>query len=63
MAEHFDATISFEAAWKQGFVDRCATSQLMLISDNDYEAGLKRLLTEQPVLRSNVRLYATTAWT
>jgi ubiquinone/menaquinone biosynthesis C-methylase UbiE len=61
-AEHFAAAISFDAAQKQGLFDRPGTSQLMVISDDDYEAGMKRLLTEQPVLRSDVRLYATTAW-
>jgi SAM-dependent methyltransferase len=62
VAEHIAASIPFEAARKQGLIDRYATSQLMLISDDDYAAGVKRLLIEQPVLRSNVRLYATTAW-
>jgi hypothetical protein len=31
------------------------------MSDAEYEAGLERLKTERPRLRSNVRLYATTA--
>jgi len=63
MAEHIAATIPFEDAVTRGLTERAATSQLMLISDKDYEAGLARLAAEQPVLRSNVRLYATTAWT
>jgi ubiquinone/menaquinone biosynthesis C-methylase UbiE len=62
VAEHIGAAISFEAARKRGFLDRRATSQLMVISDDDYEAGISRLLSEQPVLRSNMRLYVTTAW-
>jgi ubiquinone/menaquinone biosynthesis C-methylase UbiE len=63
VAEHFSAEISFEAARDRGMVDRRATSQLMVISDDDYETGMKRLSAERPILRSNVRLYATTAWT
>ena len=63
VAEHFAAKIPFEDAVTRGMTERTATSQLMLISDEDYEAGLARLAAEQPVLRSNVRLYATTAWT
>ena len=63
MAEHFVAEIPFEDASKRGLTERYAASQLMLITDDDYEAGMKRLVAEQPVLRSNVRLYATTAWT
>ena len=63
MVEHFAATIPFEDASARGLKERTAVSQLMLISDDDYDAGLARLAAEQPVLRSNVRLYATTAWT
>lgn len=62
VAEHFHASMAFEAAQKHGSLDRRATSQFMVISDDAYEAGMKRLLSERPVLRSNVRLYATTAW-
>jgi ubiquinone/menaquinone biosynthesis C-methylase UbiE len=63
VAQHFSADIPFEAARDRGMVDRRATSQLMVISDDDYETGMKRLSAERPILRSNVRLYATTAWT
>ena len=62
VAETFSAEMPFGLAWQQGLVDRRATSQLMVISDSDYENGVARLMIEQPVLRSNVRLYATTAW-
>lgn len=63
VAQHLPVEIAFETARRQGFVDRRATSQLMVISDADYEAGMARLLTEQPVLRADLRLYATSAWT
>lgn len=62
VAQHIPVEIPFESARQQGFVDRRATSQLMVISDGEYEAGMMRLLTEQPVLRASLRLYATKAW-
>jgi ubiquinone/menaquinone biosynthesis C-methylase UbiE len=63
VAQRLTVEIAFETARRQGFFDRRATSQLMVISDDDYEAGMERLLTEQPVLRANLQLYATSAWT
>jgi ubiquinone/menaquinone biosynthesis C-methylase UbiE len=63
VAQYFPAEMSFEVAREKGFTDRSATSQLMVISDEDYEAGMRRLLADQPVLRSDLRVYATTAWT
>ena len=62
LAQHLPVEMPFGFARQQGFVDRGATSQLMVISDEEYEAGMTRLLTEQPVLRADLRLYATTAW-
>jgi hypothetical protein len=62
VAEHIVLELPFEAARQQGFVDRDATSQLMLISDDDYEAGSEHLRREQPVLRADLRLYATIAY-
>jgi len=62
IAQRIPAELSFEEAQAQGFVDRRSTSQLMVISDDEYEVGLRRLLTEQPVLRADLRLWATTAW-
>jgi hypothetical protein len=46
----------------RGRIDRRSTSQLMVISDEDYAAGMRRMVAEQPVLRADLRLYATTAW-
>jgi ubiquinone/menaquinone biosynthesis C-methylase UbiE len=62
VAEHIVLELPFEAARQQGFVERDATSQLMLISVDDYQAGIERLAREQPVLRTDLRLYATTAY-
>ncbi len=63
VAQHILAEKPFEAALNDGLVDRRATSQLLVISDADYESGIRRLAAERPVLRSDVLLYATTAWT
>jgi SAM-dependent methyltransferase len=38
-----------------------ATSQLMVISDAEYEAGRARLERERPTLRADLRTYMTTA--
>ena len=62
VAQHLSSEISFEVAQRDGRVDRRSTSQLMVISDEDYAAGMRRMVTEQPVLRADLRLHATTAW-
>jgi ubiquinone/menaquinone biosynthesis C-methylase UbiE len=62
MVQHLPAAMTFENARERGFVDRNSTSQLMVISDDDYDAGMKRLLAERPVLRADLRIYATSAW-
>ena len=63
VAQHLPAEMSFDIAREKGFTDRSATSQLMVISDEDYESGMRRLMADQPVLRADLRVYATTAWT
>ena len=63
VAQHLPREIAFESARRQGLLDRHATSQFMVISEDAYEAGLARLLAEQPVLRADLRLSATSAWT
>jgi ubiquinone/menaquinone biosynthesis C-methylase UbiE len=63
VAQHISMEMPFAAARNEGLVDRRATSQFMVISDADYETGLRRLLSAQPTLRATLRLYATTAWT
>jgi len=62
VAQHMPAAIPFTVAKERGFVDRRATSQLMVISDAEYEEGLRRLSAEQPVLHADLRLYATVGW-
>ena len=62
VAQHLPAAIPFAVAVKRGLVDRRATSQLMVISDAEYEEGLQRLQAEQPILHADLRLYATPGW-
>jgi len=62
VAQHLPAEIPFEVAQSEGRMDRRSTSQLMVISDEDYDAGMRQLMTAKPVLRADLRLYATTAW-
>jgi ubiquinone/menaquinone biosynthesis C-methylase UbiE len=59
LAQHISAEMPLEVARERGFLDRSATSQLMVIGDDDYEAGLRRLQQDRPVLRADLRLYAT----
>lgn len=59
VAQHIPAAVSFTLAVERGHVDRRSASQLMVISDAEYEAGMQRMAAEQPVLRADLRLYAT----
>jgi hypothetical protein len=59
LAQHMPAAVPFQLAVERGHVDRQSTSQLMVISDAEYEEGLERLKREQPVLRADLRLFAT----
>lgn len=61
MVHHVPAERPFELALEQGLLDRLSTSQLMVISDEAYHAGIERLHRERPVLRSNLRLFGTVA--
>jgi SAM-dependent methyltransferase len=61
VAQHIRAAIPFPVAKERGLLDRRWTSQLMILSDVEYEHGLQRLMAEQPVLDSDLRLYATFA--
>ena len=62
VAQHIPAAVPFERAVETGIVDRRATSQLMVISDDEFEAGMERLRREQPILRADLRLFATVGW-
>lgn len=62
VAEHIQGEASCEVAQAQGLLDRRSTSQLMVISDDEYAAGLRHIEAERPTLRASLHLYATTAW-
>jgi hypothetical protein len=61
IAQHFPAERSFEDAEREGFLDRRSASQLLVISDDDFASGMRRLRGERPTLRADLRLYATVA--
>jgi ubiquinone/menaquinone biosynthesis C-methylase UbiE len=61
VAQHIDAVVPFATAAERGMLDRRSTSQLMVITDAEYEEGVRRLRSEQPTLRTDLRLYATSA--
>jgi len=61
-AQRLPASVPFDVAVDRGHVDRRATSQLMVISDEEFEIGMSQLLAERPILRADLTLYATTAW-
>ena len=59
LAQHIPASVPFDLAVERGYVDRKSTSQLMVISDSEYAAGMDRMRDEQPLLRADLRLFAT----
>ena len=59
LAQHIVAAVPFAIATERGLLDRRSSSQLMMRSDAEYEAGLQRLRAEQPILNADLRLYAT----
>jgi ubiquinone/menaquinone biosynthesis C-methylase UbiE len=59
LAQHFPAEIPFEKALEREYLDRRSTSQLMVIADDDYRSGMDRLNAERPVIRADLRVYAT----
>jgi ubiquinone/menaquinone biosynthesis C-methylase UbiE len=61
VVQHMPAVRPFAWMLTQGLLERHSTSQLMVISDAEYEAGMRRLSTEQPTLRSDLRLFGTFA--
>jgi SAM-dependent methyltransferase len=62
VAQHLRIELPFAEAAAQGLLDRGSTSQLMVISDDEYDAGLRRLQSERPILEADLRLYATVGW-
>lgn len=62
--QHIPAQMTVSEAERRGFLDRTSTSQLMVISDADYEAGMAHIRAggDGAMLRSDLRVYGTTGW-
>ena len=63
--QHRPAQMSVSDAVRRGFLDRSSTSQLMVISQAEYDAGMGRIRggdAEGTGLRSDLWLYGTTGW-
>ena len=60
VAQHLPLELRVDEAKQRRLLDRTSKSQLLLLTDAEYEAGLCRLTAEQPVLRADLRLFATT---
>jgi SAM-dependent methyltransferase len=64
--QHFPARVPLRSAMTRGLLDRESTSQLMILPNDEYEEGLRRILKAQRehgdtdlMLRANLRLYGT----
>jgi len=68
MIQHLPWQGTVSEARSAGFLDRTSKSQLMVIPEEEYEAGRKRLEASESVsggaqiLRSDLRLFATVGW-
>jgi ubiquinone/menaquinone biosynthesis C-methylase UbiE len=65
--QHRPREMTLREAMERGFADRTSTSQLMVISDEEYRAGLARIHAadngrRELVLESDLILYGTTGW-
>lgn len=61
--QHMPVEMTVADAARRGFLNRTSTSQLMVVPDGEYEAGMKRI-RESPglLLRADLRVYGTTGW-
>ena len=59
VAQHFPAAIPFDKALERGYLDRQSTSQLVVMPDDEYRAGMDRLTAERPMIRADLRVYST----
>jgi SAM-dependent methyltransferase len=67
LAQHLPREMSVSEARAGGFLERTGKSQLMVISDSEYEDGLQRINAagsddDAKILRSDLRLFATVGW-
>lgn len=61
--QHRPAQLTVSEAERRGFLNRTSTSQLMTISQAEYDEGIKRLKDDPArVLESDLRIYGTTGW-
>jgi SAM-dependent methyltransferase len=62
--QHLPAQMTVSEAERRGFLDRTSTSQLMVIPDAEYEAGMDRIRAAgaEAILRSDLRVSGTTGW-
>lgn len=65
--QHMPAQMTVSEAARRGFLDRTSTSQLMVISDEEYEAGMKQIYSADndagaKILRADLRVYGTSGW-
>jgi SAM-dependent methyltransferase len=66
--QHLPAQMTVSDAARRGFLDRTSTSQLIVISQAEYEAGMRRIHSADAdamgatVLRADLRIYGTTGW-
>ena len=58
--QHLPLELRADDAKQRKLLDRTSKSQLLLLTDAEYDAGLRRITVEQPVLRADLRLFATT---
>ncbi|NUR56900.1 MAG: class I SAM-dependent methyltransferase [Acidobacteria bacterium] len=65
--QHLPARMTVSEAARRGFLDRAGTSQLMVISQDEFDAGLRRLHTPAPdkdrerLLVAYLHVYGTSA--
>lgn len=66
--QHLPRQLTVDEAVRAGFLKRTHTSQLMVISQEEYEAGLNRIhavgadAPGERILRADLRLYSTRGW-
>jgi len=68
MIQHLPREMTISEARSEGFLDRTSTSQLMVVTDAEYDAGMSRIDAAEATggtsttLRSDLRIYATIGW-
>jgi len=65
--QHIPAQMTVSEAARRGVLDRTSTSQLMVISQTEYEAGVKQIYGApndggETILRADLRVYGTSGW-